>query len=74
MNFISSFTKVLQGIQKEIADTEEKLGAITAMRRKPNDANQLRLQEIESDLAKLRRIVEADAEKQTQSGGSRLSV
>lgn len=28
MNFISSFSKVLQGIQKEIADTEEKLGAI----------------------------------------------
>ena len=74
MNFISSFTKVLQGIQKEIADTEEKLGAITAMRRKSNDANQLHLQEKEVDLAKLRRIVEANAEKQTHPGGSRLSV
>lgn len=74
MNFISSFTKVLQGIQKEIADTEEKLGAITAMRRKSNDANQLRLQEKEGDLTKLRRIVEANAEKQTHSGSSRLPV
>jgi hypothetical protein len=32
--------------------------------RKSNDANQLRLQEKEADLAKLRRIVETNPDKQ----------